>query len=141
MQVVLTVIDTDILSRNGFDFYLNSHAAIQGTSRPILYQILHDEIGFISDDIQQLAYYLCHTVVRCIKSAAVPTRVHYAADCVALGLNLEHEGHIANDQQSIVASEFDEYLFDEKDGVVTLDDVQTIKIDFHPLIENTMWFA
>lgn len=49
-----TVIDTDIVSPNGFDFYLNSHAAIQGTSRPILYQVLYDEIGFTSDDIQQL---------------------------------------------------------------------------------------
>ncbi len=49
-----TVIDTDIVSPNGFDFYLNSHAAIQGTSRPVLYQVLYDEIGFTSDDIQQL---------------------------------------------------------------------------------------
>jgi eukaryotic translation initiation factor 2C len=49
-----TVIDTDIISPNGFDFYLNSHAAIQGTSRPMLYQVLYDEIGFTSDDIQQL---------------------------------------------------------------------------------------
>jgi len=49
-----TVIDTDIVSPNGFDFYLNSHAAIQGTSRPVLYHVLYDEIGFTSDDIQQL---------------------------------------------------------------------------------------
>ncbi len=49
-----TVIDTDIISPNGFDFYLNSHVAIQGISRPMLYQVLYDEIGFTSDDIQQL---------------------------------------------------------------------------------------
>jgi eukaryotic translation initiation factor 2C len=48
------VIDTDIVSPNGFDFYLDSYAAIQGTSRPMLYQVLYDEIGFTSDDIQQL---------------------------------------------------------------------------------------
>jgi hypothetical protein len=29
----------------------------------------------------------------------------------------------------------------EENVVVTLDDVQTIKIDFNPSIENTMWFA
>jgi hypothetical protein len=34
----------------------------------------------------------------------------------------------------------DEAILDES-VVVTLDDVQTIKIDFNPLIENTMWFA
>ncbi|CAF1408667.1 unnamed protein product, partial [Rotaria sordida] len=49
-----TIMDTDIVSPNGSDFYLNSHAAIQSTSRSILYQILYDEIGFTSDDIQQL---------------------------------------------------------------------------------------
>jgi hypothetical protein len=34
----------------------------------------------------------------------------------------------------------EETLLDEN-VVVTLDDVQTIKMDFNPLIENTMWFA
>ncbi|CAF5113292.1 unnamed protein product, partial [Rotaria sp. Silwood1] len=33
-----TAIDTDIVSPNGFDFYLNSHAAIQGTSKPALFK-------------------------------------------------------------------------------------------------------
>jgi hypothetical protein len=49
-----TVIDTDIVSPNGFDFDFNFHAAIQGTSQTMLYQVLYDEIGFTSDDIQQL---------------------------------------------------------------------------------------
>jgi hypothetical protein len=34
----------------------------------------------------------------------------------------------------------EEALLDEN-VVVTLDDVQTIKMDFNPVIENTMWFA
>ncbi|CAF1347631.1 unnamed protein product [Adineta ricciae] len=135
-----TVIDTDIVSPNGFDFYLNSHAAIQGTSRPMLYQVLYDEIGFTSDDIQQLTYYLCHTDVRCTKAVSVPAPVHYATLCVSRGLNLDYEGQMANEQRSIAASDLDEALLDE-DVVVTLDDVQTTKIDFNPLIENTMWFA
>jgi eukaryotic translation initiation factor 2C len=49
-----TVIDTDIVSPSGFDFFLSSHAAIQGTSRPILYHVLYDDIGFTSDELQQL---------------------------------------------------------------------------------------
>ncbi|UJR23961.1 hypothetical protein I4U23_026928 [Adineta vaga] len=135
-----TVIDTDIVSPNGFDFYLNSHAAIQGTSRPMLYQVLYDEIGFTSDDIQQLTYYLCHTDVRCTKAVSVPAPVHYATLCVSRGLNLDYEGQMANEQRSIAASDLDEALLDD-DVIVTLDDVQTTKIDFNPLIENTMWFA
>ncbi|CAF3707984.1 unnamed protein product [Rotaria sordida] len=135
-----TVIDTDIVSPNGFDFYLNSHAAIQGTSKPILYQVLYDEIGFTSDDIQQLTYYLCHTDVRCTKSVSVPAPVHYATLCVSRGLNLDYEGQMANEQRSIATSDFEEASLDEN-VVVTLDDVQTTKIDFNPSIENTMWFA
>ncbi len=38
------------------------------------------------------------------------------------------------------SSDMDEALLDEN-VVVTLDDVQTIKMDFNPVIENTMWFA
>jgi hypothetical protein len=34
----------------------------------------------------------------------------------------------------------EEALLDEN-IVVTLDDVQTIKMDFNPSIEDTMWFA
>lgn len=135
-----TVIDTDIVSPNGFDFYLNSHAAIQGTSRPVLYQVLYDEIGFTSDEIQQLTYYLCHTDVRCTKVVSVPSPVHYATLCVSRGLNLDYEGQMANEQRSIATSDFDEAMLDETVNV-TLDDVQSIKIDFNPLIENTMWFA
>jgi eukaryotic translation initiation factor 2C len=89
-----TVVDTGIVHPQGFDFYLNSHAAIQGmfafskikfefnvlkgTSRPILYHVLYDEIGFSSDEIQSLTYYLCHSDVRCTKAVSVPAPVHYA---------------------------------------------------------------
>jgi eukaryotic translation initiation factor 2C len=52
--IIGTVIDTGIVSPNGSNFYLNSHVAIEGTSRSMLYQVLHDEIGFTSDEIQQL---------------------------------------------------------------------------------------
>ncbi|UJR24794.1 hypothetical protein I4U23_006169 [Adineta vaga] len=135
-----TVIDTDIVSPNGFDFYLNSHAAIQGTSRPSLYHVLYDDIGFTSDEIQQLTYYLCHTDVRCTKSVSIPAPVHYASLCVARGLNLDYEGQMSGDQRSITASDVEEGIVDEN-ILVTLDDIQTIKIDFNSIIENTMWFA
>jgi hypothetical protein len=40
----------------------------------------------------------------------------------------------------ISSSDLEEAFVDEN-IIVTLDDVQTIKIDFNPSIENTMWFA
>jgi hypothetical protein len=38
------------------------------------------------------------------------------------------------------SSDMEEALLDEN-VAVTWDDVQTIKMDFNPVIENTMWFA
>jgi eukaryotic translation initiation factor 2C len=52
--ILRTVIDTYIVSPNGFDFYLNSDAPMQNTAKAMHYQVLYDEIVFTSDDIQQL---------------------------------------------------------------------------------------
>ncbi|CAF3615307.1 unnamed protein product, partial [Rotaria sp. Silwood2] len=92
--IIGTVIDTDIVLRNGFDFYLNSHTTIQVTSQPTFYQVLYDDIGFTSDDIQQLTYYLCHTDVRCTNVIHVPAPIHYATCCVTSD---EHKSITTND--------------------------------------------
>ncbi|CAF4649051.1 unnamed protein product, partial [Rotaria sp. Silwood1] len=96
-----TVIDTDMVSLNGFEFYLNSDATIQGTSRPMLYQVLYDEIGFTSDDIQQLTYYLCHIDVRCTKAIYVPAPVHYATLHVSHHLKLHYKSQMVKDMNEI----------------------------------------
>ncbi|CAF4575779.1 unnamed protein product, partial [Rotaria sp. Silwood2] len=99
--IIGTVIDTDIVLRNGFDFYLNSHTTIPGTSQPTFYQVLYDDIGFTSDDIQQLTYYLCHTDVRCTNVIHVPAPIHCPGDGRRVALELS---------QVIVLSEYDPML-------------------------------
>ncbi|KAH9700178.1 protein argonaute 5 [Citrus sinensis] len=49
-----TVVDTHICHPTEFDFYLNSHAGIQGTSRPTHYHVLYDENRFTADGLQVL---------------------------------------------------------------------------------------
>ncbi|KAK9175701.1 hypothetical protein WN944_027708 [Citrus x changshan-huyou] len=56
-----TVVDTHICHPTEFDFYLNSHAGIQGTSRPTHYHVLYDENHFTADDLQLLTNNLCYT--------------------------------------------------------------------------------
>lgn len=73
-----TVIDTDITSPCEFDFYLQSHASIQGTSRPVHYQVLHDENCFAADDLQPLTYNMCHLCARCTRSVSIVPAVYYA---------------------------------------------------------------
>ncbi|KAJ1699863.1 hypothetical protein LUZ63_008375 [Rhynchospora breviuscula] len=51
-----TVVDTKICHPIEFDFYLCSHAGIQGTSRPAHYCVLWDDNGFSADELQTLTY-------------------------------------------------------------------------------------
>lgn len=72
------VVDSDIVQPNQFSFFLNSHKAIQGTNRPALYHVLHDEIKFTPDELQLLTYYLCFTDPRSPTSEAIPSLIHQA---------------------------------------------------------------
>ncbi|KAJ3279495.1 Eukaryotic translation initiation factor 2C, partial [Borealophlyctis nickersoniae] len=73
-----TVIDTTVVDPKDFDFYLNSHAGLQGTSRPAHYYVLEDQNNFTSDAIQQLTYRLCYLYARATRSVSVVPPVYYA---------------------------------------------------------------
>uniref|UniRef100_A0A183T6C1 Protein argonaute-1 n=1 Tax=Schistocephalus solidus TaxID=70667 RepID=A0A183T6C1_SCHSO len=73
-----TTVDQVITHPTEFDFYLCSHAGIQGTSRPSHYHVLWDDNHFSADDIQNLTYQLCHTYVRCTRSVSIPAPAYYA---------------------------------------------------------------
>uniref|UniRef100_A0A2K6GYJ7 Argonaute RISC catalytic component 3 n=1 Tax=Propithecus coquereli TaxID=379532 RepID=A0A2K6GYJ7_PROCO len=73
-----TTVDTDITHPYEFDFYLCSHAGIQGTSRPSHYHVLWDDNCFTADELQLLTYQLCHTYVRCTRSVSIPAPAYYA---------------------------------------------------------------
>ncbi|KAF8920790.1 Piwi domain-containing protein, partial [Mucidula mucida] len=73
-----TVFDRDITSPIEFDWYLQSHAGILGTSRSGHYTVLHDDNNFGADAIQKLSYTLCHTYARSTRAVSIPTPVYYA---------------------------------------------------------------
>ncbi|XP_059429807.1 protein argonaute 5-like [Corylus avellana] len=73
-----TVVDTRICHPTGFDFYLNSHAGIQGTSRPTHYHVLYDENKFSADSLQTLTNNLCYTFARCTRSVSIVPPAYYA---------------------------------------------------------------
>ncbi|CAF0858888.1 unnamed protein product [Rotaria sp. Silwood1] len=133
-----TIVDTDIVHPQGFDFYLNSHAAIQGTSRPILYHVLYDEIGFSSDEIQSLTYYLCHSDVRCTKAVSIPAPVHYAH--LAAYQSREADSY-ENDRRSTTGGDFDDDDLIETTSSITLQEVETRLIQLDPSIQDTMWYV
>ncbi|XP_022729133.1 protein argonaute 5-like isoform X2 [Durio zibethinus] len=73
-----TVVDTSICHPTEFDFYLNSHAGIQGTSKPTHYHVLFDENNFTADILQVLTNNLCYTYARCTRSVSIVPPAYYA---------------------------------------------------------------
>jgi eukaryotic translation initiation factor 2C len=80
-----TVIDQDITHPTQFNFYLQSHSGLQGTSRPTLYHVIYDQNNFSSDELQKITYALCllsERATRTISMVAPSYRAHFAAFCI-----------------------------------------------------------
>lgn len=73
-----TVVDSQITHPTMFDFWLCSHAGLQGTSRPTRYVVVHDDHKFSCDDLEVLTNNLCYTFARCTRSVSVATPAYYA---------------------------------------------------------------
>jgi eukaryotic translation initiation factor 2C len=71
-----TVVDTGICHPTQFDFFLNSHAGLQGHNKPAHYHVLVDENGFSADSLQLFTYWQCYLYCRCTRSVSyVPVSV------------------------------------------------------------------
>ncbi|KAJ8459913.1 hypothetical protein OPV22_032839 [Ensete ventricosum] len=55
-----TVVDNTVVHPRNYDFYMCAHQGRLGTSRPIHYDVLLDEIGFAPDDLQKLVHSLSY---------------------------------------------------------------------------------
>ncbi|KAF7332070.1 Argonaute-like protein [Mycena kentingensis (nom. inval.)] len=73
-----TVVDREISHPTEFDFYLQAHGGLLGTSRPAHYSVLYDENNFSADALQSLAFALCHVYARSTRSVSIPAPVYYA---------------------------------------------------------------
>ncbi|XP_034237385.1 protein argonaute-2-like [Thrips palmi] len=73
-----TIVDTDITHPTEIDFYLVSHASIQGVARPTKYHVLWDDAKMSENEIQMLTYSLCHLFTRCDRAVSYPAPTYYA---------------------------------------------------------------
>ncbi|TPX38294.1 hypothetical protein SmJEL517_g00096 [Synchytrium microbalum] len=73
-----TVVDKDIVHPTDFEFYLQSHAGLQGTSRPGRYTVLFDENAVPAELIQNTTNQLASVFARANKSVSVTTPAYYA---------------------------------------------------------------
>ncbi|RYR63852.1 hypothetical protein Ahy_A04g021608 isoform B [Arachis hypogaea] len=73
-----TVVDNKICHPRNYDFYLCAHAGMIGTSRPTHYHVLHDEVGFSADELQELVHSLSYVYQRSTTSISVVAPICYA---------------------------------------------------------------
>ncbi|KAK4489003.1 hypothetical protein RD792_004794 [Penstemon davidsonii] len=64
-----TIVDNKVCDHQSTNFYMCAHSARIGTARPIHYKVLLDEIGFSSDDLQELIHSLSYVFQR--RNAAI----------------------------------------------------------------------
>uniref|UniRef100_A0A0N5ATH7 PAZ domain-containing protein n=1 Tax=Syphacia muris TaxID=451379 RepID=A0A0N5ATH7_9BILA len=82
-----TVVDRQLVSNQLTEFYLNSHAAMQGTSKIPRYDVLFDTFGMSSDAIQSLAFTLCFDLQIVNHACSLPAPVMIARDMATRGEN------------------------------------------------------
>ncbi|KAF7330092.1 Argonaute-like protein [Mycena kentingensis (nom. inval.)] len=76
-----TVVDRDVGHPTAFDYYLQSHGGLLGTSRPGHYSVLYDENGmryYGPDSMQTLSFALCHVYAGSTRSVSYPAPTYYA---------------------------------------------------------------
>ncbi|KAJ4797829.1 Argonaute family protein [Rhynchospora pubera] len=78
-----TVVDTSIVNGRHHNFYMCAHNGIIGTSRPVHYHVLVDEIGFGVDDLQQLVLSLSYVYQRSNSAISIVAPIAYAHHAAA----------------------------------------------------------
>ena len=86
-----TVVDRGVTEARNWDFFLQAHAALQGTARPCHYYIVHDEIfrqvyakqipppfQNISDIVEDLTHNMCYLFGRATKAVSLCPPAYYA---------------------------------------------------------------
>lgn len=72
------LIERDVTMPREFDFYMFSHIALQGTSRPVHYTILSDDANHPPNVIQNMIYEHCYQYMRSTTSVSLHPAVYYA---------------------------------------------------------------
>ena len=73
-----TIVERDVTSPFDWDWYLCAHSAIQGTARPVHYQVLMDEIKVGSNQIQNWIYECSYQYMRSTTPVSLFPAIYYA---------------------------------------------------------------
>lgn len=134
-----TVVDRGVTEARNWDFFLQSHTALQGTARPAHYYIVLDEIFAkrkvspplqnVADVLEDLTHSMCYLFGRATKAVSICPPAYYAdilcerARCYLSGLF-----DVGTPAQSVAG-----------EGGNT--DARTEDVLIHPNLRNTMFYV
>ncbi|KAF2963456.1 hypothetical protein GQX73_g10126 [Xylaria multiplex] len=98
-----TLVERDVTHPHHFDFYLCSHVAIQGTARPVHYQVIYDDANVTPDHLQKMIYQQCYQYARSTTPVSLHPAVYYAH--VASMRAKAHENIHASQKEAIGGKE------------------------------------
>ncbi|KAF9221719.1 Piwi-domain-containing protein [Gyrodon lividus] len=73
-----TVVDRGVTPVYEFDFFLQAHAGLKGTTRPTHYFVVHDENSFKADELQSLTNDLSYMFARATKAVSLVSPAYWA---------------------------------------------------------------
>ena len=123
-----TVVDRGVTEARNWDFFLQSHTALQGTARPAHYYIVHDEIFSkrevpppfqnVADVLEDLTHSMCYLYGRATKAVSICPPAYYAdivcerARCYLTGLfdGTTPSGSVSGDGRGAPAAKKEDVL-------------------------------
>ncbi|GAM33692.1 hypothetical protein TCE0_013f00787, partial [Talaromyces pinophilus] len=135
-----TVVDRGVTEARAFDFFLQSHAALQGTARPAHYIVVHDEIfaGMpisapftnSAEVLIDLSHRLCYTFGRATKAVSICPPAYYADLVCERARCYLQDVFDPNDTSSEASSEASSDNLEMKQRMVTI----------HERVKNSMFY-
>lgn len=151
-----TIVDREVTHPFHYDFYLCSHAAIQGTARPVHYNVLHDECNWKVDELQRMLYHQCYQYCRSTTPVSLHPAVYYAH---LAGTRARHHENLADGegQATAVHRDTNHVILTKPRGSMAKHDGSTTtsvdetnwpplmevggRPDAKQIFENTMWWV
>jgi eukaryotic translation initiation factor 2C len=73
-----TLVEREVVHPFHYEFYLCSHVALQGTARPVRYNVIYDECGLPPDTLQRIIYEQSYQFCRSTTPVSLHPAVYYA---------------------------------------------------------------
>lgn len=73
-----TIVDRGVTAIYEYDFFLQAHGGLQGTTRPTHYYVLCNEMDLNADDLQSLTNAISYTFARATKAVSLAAPAYYA---------------------------------------------------------------